>query len=70
MELGSVSKEIMQKVQKREIYLADLKRCLAVRICPKCGEELYRYDGAAEEGDPGLEIFTCTSLKCYFRYST
>ena len=33
---------VMERVRKREAYLKDFKRCLAVSICPKCGSKLRR----------------------------
>jgi len=38
--MDSVDAAIMVKVNKKEIYLKDYKRCLAVNICPRCGGNL------------------------------
>lgn len=35
-----IKPEIMKKVAKREAYLKDFNRCLAAKICPRCGGNL------------------------------
>ena len=35
-----IENEIMMKVARKEAYLRDFKRCLAVKICPRCGGNL------------------------------
>lgn len=33
--------EIMEKVKRKEEEKARIDRCLNVRICPKCGEDMF-----------------------------
>lgn len=59
-----IKDEIMEKVKEKESYLKGLNRCLAVRICPECGEAL-KYDFY----DDGGESYECSSLSCRFKHS-
>ena len=58
-----VKNEIMEKVKKREIYLEDLNRCLAVGICPACGGRLKCISDAI------VDEYRCLSLTCTFTYA-
>ena len=59
-----INADILKKVKKKEKENNYIKHCLAVRICPSCGEvlnyEYYRKDGGSE--------YTCSS--CNFTYSS
>ena len=52
--MASIDAAIMAKVNEKEIYLRDYKRCLAVNICPRCGGDLNRVG----------EEYICLSAAC------
>lgn len=59
-----VSDDIMEKVSSKEKNVERLSRCLAVGICPKCGDTSLDY----EFFDDGGEKYDCTA--CDFNSST
>jgi hypothetical protein len=61
--MSAIDNEIMIEVEKKEAYLRDLKRCLAVKICPKCGGNLSCTSDAI-----GHE-YRCSSAACPFTYA-
>jgi len=58
-----ISEEILEKVEKKEKEDHYTRRCLAVKVCPNCGETLtyrsYKHGGGE---------YTCDS--CSFEYNT
>lgn len=59
-----VSDQIMVKVAAREEENANFKRCIEVRVCPKCGNDL-EVTGVRE--DRSMD-YICTN--CEFTHST
>jgi hypothetical protein len=58
-----IDSAIMIKVGKKEAYLRNLKRCLAVKICPKCGGNLSCTSDAI-----GHE-YRCLTATCSFTHA-
>ena len=54
-----ISLEIMAKVTDKEKENKDLSRCIEVRICPKCGEDLKITE---IHGDGGAS-YSCSSCE-------
>lgn len=59
--MANFNTEIMKKVEQKEKEGAYFRRCLAVDICPECGDEL-KYEFL----DDGEELYIC---KCGFKHS-
>lgn len=59
-----IPKDIVEKVEAREQLIRDFNRCLAVYICPRCGNTLVTTD--TDE----TTTFECPSCKFeHFMYS-
>ena len=56
------NEEIMRKVEEKEKRNSYVRRCVAVSICPECGENL-----TSKVPDYDAILFDCTS--CKFRYT-
>ena len=57
-----INEEIMQKVAEKEKELANFKRCLVVKICPRCGASL------TSESDSVFKEYRCTDYSCDFKH--
>lgn len=55
------NEEIMKKVEQKEKEANYFNRCLAMRVCPSCGESLERC--ITDDENLPDEVFKCSSCK-------
>lgn len=61
-----ISKNIMEKVEEKEEYNKNLRRCLDTSTCPQCGANLKRRDVGGENLTEAR--YTCNDNNCHFTH--